>query len=142
MKFWSSHHGPAGQEHDIVSMRMQVWSLVPISRLRIQCCCKLCCRSQIDAAQIHCYCGCDLQLQLQLTSSLATFICCRYYCKKKKKKKKKNKSSACIYHNHMEIFVKLPPPSVDLCFFVYFKKILLDLEFPLWLRGNEPNWYP
>ena len=61
----SSHCGTAGQEADIVSARMKVQSLASLNRLRIQHCCKLWCRSQIQCG-CGCSCGIDQQLQLQL----------------------------------------------------------------------------
>ena len=45
-ELWSFCCGSAGKEPNIVSMRMQVQSLVLISGLRIWCCCKLWHRSQ------------------------------------------------------------------------------------------------
>ena len=74
----SSRCGFAGEEADIVSMRMQVRSLASFSGLRIWCCCELQRRSQMwrwsqmqrgsqiqHRSQIlHC-CGCAIGQQLQ-----------------------------------------------------------------------------
>ena len=44
----SSHYGSVGKESDIVFLRRWVWSLASVIGLRIQCCCKLWHRSQMQ----------------------------------------------------------------------------------------------
>ena len=77
------------------SIRTRVWSLAPLSGLRIYCCHELCCRSRVATSILQCCgCGVDRQLQLHLDPYLATSIWQTYGPKeqiKKKKKKRKRK---------------------------------------------------
>jgi len=68
-------------------MRMQVQSLAFLSRLRIQCCFKLRCRSQLQlTSSVAVAVVVGRQLQLRFGPSLGTSICHR--CSHKKRKKK------------------------------------------------------
>ena len=76
----------SGLRTQLVSMRMQVQSLVSLSMLRIWHCHELCCRLQIwlrsCVAVAVTQAGCSSS---NLTPSLGTSICCRWDSKKKKK---------------------------------------------------------
>ena len=73
-----------------VSLRMRVRSLALLSGLRLQCCLKLLCKSQVQlrfgVAVDVAYAG---SCSSDLTSSPGTPMCCRFGHKKDKKKKKK-----------------------------------------------------
>ena len=76
----------------LVSMRMQVQSLAPLSGLRIRHCCGTGCRYGSDPTLLWLWLWAG-SYSSDSTPSLGTSICHRYDTKKQKKKKKKDKNT-------------------------------------------------
>ena len=99
--WWSSPFGSEALEPYIVSVRMRVPSLAPLSGLRIRPCCKLSWRSQmwlwsgVAVAVGQASCSSDL------TPSLGTSIC--HWCGPKKEKRRKKKKLSYLEMSQNEV---------------------------------------
>ena len=96
ISYRNSHCGSVGQELDIVSLRMCIWSLTSLSGLKVQLLLKVCgvdCRNTSDLLLLWLWCRPEAVALIQppdweLHYAAGVAI-------KKKKKKKKKRSSCC-----------------------------------------------